>query len=58
MYRHLFKIIRAISLHSGHLIVVGLRGFAVGELIKLSSFITSKKYCEMDIHPDYSDFHW
>lgn len=29
LIRHLLKILRAINMHGGHLIIVGLRGFAI-----------------------------
>jgi tRNA nucleotidyltransferase (CCA-adding enzyme) len=37
--KHLLKIMRAIGIYGGHLVVVGLRGYATIELIKLASFI-------------------
>lgn len=58
LYRHLFKIVRAINLHGGHLIVVGLRGFATGELIKLATFIAGKTYSTLEMHPEFSDQDW
>ena len=33
------KIMRAISYNGAHLVIIGLRGYATGELIKLASFI-------------------
>lgn len=42
LYTHLFKILRAVNTQGGHLIVVGLRGFATNELVKLASFILGK----------------
>jgi hypothetical protein len=58
MYKHLFKIVRAINIHGGHLIIVGLRGFATGELIKLATFIATKQYSTLDMHPDFNDQDW
>jgi hypothetical protein len=42
LYRHMFKIVRALNIHGSNLIVVGLRGFATGELIKLASYIAAR----------------
>ena len=37
--KHLLKILRAISQPDGHLIVVGLRGYGITQLLKLAAFI-------------------
>lgn len=58
LYRHLFKIVRAINLYQGHLIIVGLRGFATGELIKLATYIALKTYRTLEMHPEFTDQDW
>lgn len=58
LYKNLFKIVRAINIHAGHLIIVGLRGFATGELTKLATFIASKQYSTLEMHPDFNDTDW
>lgn len=58
MYRTLFKLVRAINIHTTNLIVIGLRGFATGELIKLSVFISTKVYTTLEMHPEFSDQDW
>jgi hypothetical protein len=37
---------------------VGLKGFATGELIKLATFITSKNYSTLELHPEFDDADW
>jgi hypothetical protein len=58
MFINIFKILRAINTHAGHLIVVGLRGFATNDLIKLATFISQKAYHALEMHPDFTDEEW
>ena len=58
LYTHLFKIMRAINTHGGHLIIVGLRGFATNELMKLAAFILGKQFSALEMHPEFSDSDW
>ena len=58
LYRHMFKIVRAMNIQGGHLIIVGLRGFATGELIKLASYIASRIYTTLEMHPEFTDSDW
>ena len=58
MYRNIFKILRAVNMHQGHLIIVGLRGFATQDLVRLSCFISQKVYGALDMNPDFNDTDW
>ncbi len=58
LVRHLLKILRAINIHGGHLILVGLKGFAVSWLVKLATFITSKNTFFLEMHSEYGTNEW
>jgi hypothetical protein len=56
--KHLLKILRAISQPDGHLIVVGLRGYGITQLIKLATFIGAIQYNGMDMSVNFTDDDW
>ena len=58
LVRHLLKILRAINIHGGHLILVGLKGYAVSWLVKLATFITSKNTFFLEMHSEYGTNEW
>ena len=58
LYRDLFKIMRAINLHASHLIIVGLKGYAISYLVQLAAFVTQKAYSELELRPDFKDEDW
>ena len=58
LIKNLLRITRAITIYGGHLMIVGLRGFATGELVKLASFCSSKMYRPLEINPDFTDHDW
>jgi hypothetical protein len=58
LIRNLLRIMRAVTIYGGHLIIVGLRGFATGELIKLASFCSAKQFTPLEINPDFKDYDW
>lgn len=39
--RHLMKIVRAINIHDGHVIIVGMKGYGIGMLTKLACFASN-----------------
>jgi len=58
LVKHLLKILRGIAQPDGHLIVVGLRGYGITQLIKLAAFISQIQYNGMDISNSFTDDDW
>ena len=58
LIKHLIKILRALGIYGGHLIVVGLRGYATIELVKLASFIQTKRFVPLEINPEFTELEW
>ena len=56
--RHLMKVLRAINVHDGHLIVVGMKGYGISMLLKLACFISNIQYNKMELHPSFNDEEW
>lgn len=42
----------------GHVVVVGLRGFATTQVIRLCTYILQKQFYPLEINPDYGDADW
>jgi len=56
--KHLLKILRAINMHDGHLITVGLKGFGLQIIMKLACFISNIHYVKMEMSQNYTDEDW
>ena len=56
--RHLLKIVRAINIHDGHVLVVGMKGYGVGMLTRLACFVSGIQHNKMELHPNYIDEEW
>ena len=55
---HLVKIVRAINIHNGHVIIVGMKGYGIGMLTKLACFVSGIQYNKMELHPNFIDEEW
>ena len=56
--RHLFKIIRALNMHDGHVLIVGMKGYGIGMLIRLACFASNIQFNKMELHPNFIDEEW
>lgn len=56
--QHLVKIVRAINIHDGHVIIVGMKGYGIGMLTKLACFVSGIQYNKMELHPNFIDEEW
>ena len=56
--RHLMKILRAVNMHDGHVIIVGMKGFGISMLTKLACFASGIQYNKMELHPNFTDEEW
>ena len=52
------KIIRAVSMHDGHCIIVGLKGYGISMMIKLACFAAGIGFNKMELHPNFVDEEW
>ena len=52
------KIIRAISMHDGHVIIVGLKGYGIGMMTRLACFAANIGFSKMELHPNFVDEEW
>ena len=52
------KIVRAINIHDGHVIVVGMKGFGISMLTKLACFASGIQHEKMELHPNFIDEEW
>ena len=56
--KHLLKIVRAVNVHDGHLIIVGLKGFGISSLTSLACFVSGVQLNKMELHPNFTDDEW
>jgi len=52
------KIIRAVSMHDGHVIIVGLKGYGIGMMTRLACFAANIGFNKMELHPNFVDEEW
>lgn len=55
---HIMKIIRAVSMHDGHVIIVGLKGFGISMMTRLACFAAGIDFNKMELHPNFVDEEW
>lgn len=55
---HIIKIIRAITMHDGHVIIVGLKGYGISMMTKLACFAAGIGFNKMELHPNFVDEEW
>jgi hypothetical protein len=56
--RHLLKVCRAITVHDGHLIIVGMKGHGITMLTKLACFVSNVQFNKMELHPNFTEEEW
>ena len=56
--RHILKIIRAVSMHDGHVIIVGMKGYGISMVTRLACFAANINYNKMELHPNFVDEEW
>ena len=52
------KIIRAVSMHDGHVIIVGLKGHGISMMTRLACFAAGISFNKMELHPNFVDEEW
>ena len=52
------KIIRAVNIHDGHVLIVGMKGFGIGMLTRLACFASGIQMNKMELHPNFIDEEW
>lgn len=52
------KIVRAINIHDGHVIIVGMKGYGISMLTKLACFASGIQCFKMELHPNFVDEEW
>ena len=52
------KIIRAASMHDGHVIIVGLKGYGISMMTRLACFAAGISFNKMELHPNFVDEEW
>lgn len=58
MTRTILKILRAITIFDGHLVIVGLKGFGIASMTKLANFIANSCPVQLDMHTNFNDDEW
>lgn len=56
--RHLLKIVRAVTVHNGHVIIVGMKGYGINMMTRLACFAAGIQYNKMELHPNFVDDEW
>ena len=56
--RHLLKIIRAVTVHDGHVIIVGMKGFGISMMTRLACFSAGITFNKMELHPNFVEEEW
>lgn len=45
-------------MHDGHVLIVGMKGYGIGMLIRLACFASNIQFNKMELHPNFIDEEW